>query len=75
MQAVIARSFAGQADNTGVVGWQESLFLYSITERDPIHLDYMLADFIAHQGQHVSLGAIFAGPYIMRLIRGMGLAD
>lgn len=55
----------GRVDNTGVVGWQELLFLYSMTEHRPIHLGYMLADFIAHQGQYVRLCMIFSGPYIM----------
>lgn len=35
----------------------------------------MLAYYIAHKGQHVHLGAIFADPYIIKLILGMGLAD
>lgn len=50
MYAVITHSFVGLSDNTGVVGQHELLFLYSMTERHPIHLGYMLVDFIAHLG-------------------------
>lgn len=49
--------------------------MYSLVERRPIYLDYTLADFIAHQGQHVRLREIFVNPYITRLILGIGLVD
>lgn len=48
IHVVKARSFAGQADSTGVVGWHELLFCYSLTERRPVHLGYIRANFIAH---------------------------
>lgn len=50
VHSIIAHSIVGRADDTGVVGRQELLFLYSITERCPIHLGYILAEFIAHEG-------------------------
>lgn len=75
MHAVIAHSFEGRDDSTRVLGQKELLFLYSMVERCPIHLGYMLVDFISYQGQHILLGEIFTGPYIMRWIKGMGLVD
>lgn len=54
---------------------QELLFLYNLVECRPILLGYALANFTTHKGQHVSLGAIFVGPYIIRLTRGIGLVD
>lgn len=68
IHTIIAHSFACRADNSGVVGWQELLFLYKLVERGPIHFGYALTEFIAHQGQHICLGVIFTIPYITSLI-------
>lgn len=60
----MASTFASREDSTGVVMQHEFLFLYNLVEHRPIHLGYVLANFLAHQGQHVCPGAIFADPYI-----------
>lgn len=75
VHGVMARSFSWQASNTSVVGRQELLFLHSLTKHHPLHLRYVLAKFIIHQGKHTLLGTIFVRPYITRLIRGVGLMD
>lgn len=75
VHAIIVLSFAKKGDNTKVVGRHKLLFLFSLVENHPIYLGYTLADFITHQGQHICLGAIFASPYNIQLIRGIGLGD
>lgn len=49
------------------------LYLYSMTKRRLLHLEFILVEFLTHQGQHTRLSTIFAGPYITCLIRGVGL--
>jgi len=41
----------------------------------PLHLGYVLAEYLRHQGQYARVGVIFAGPFITRLLIGMGLRD
>lgn len=41
----------------------------------PIHLGHVLANFLAHQGQHMHPSAIFVGPYVTRLMQEMGLLE
>ncbi|KAJ0967993.1 hypothetical protein J5N97_024910 [Dioscorea zingiberensis] len=71
IHALVSRTIAGRTDSTGVVTVSDRFLLYSIFERTPIHLGYVLADYIAHQGQSHKHKHIIAGPYITRLIRGM----
>ncbi|KAJ0963128.1 hypothetical protein J5N97_028250 [Dioscorea zingiberensis] len=73
IHALISRTIAGRSDNCGVVIVTDRLFLYSIIERVPIHLRYVLADYLAHQRQSTRLTDIHAGPYSTSLIIGMGL--
>ncbi|KAJ0962269.1 hypothetical protein J5N97_030097 [Dioscorea zingiberensis] len=73
--ALVSRSIAGQDDNTGKVTISDLFILYSIFERVPIHLGYVVADYLVHQGTHTRLKTITAGPYITRLIIGMGLEE
>lgn len=54
-----------------MVGWQELYLMQSMVDYCPIHLGHMLVDFLAHQGQHVGLSAIFTELYITRLMRGI----
>ena len=75
IHALLTRTIAGRADSTSVVTRSDLLLLYSIVERLPIHLGYIMADLISHQGHYPRLAKIFTGPYITRLIRGMGLID
>lgn len=75
VHTVMAHSFTTRADTTIIVGRQELLFLYSITQSRPIHLGYIMANFIVCQDQHVHMGTIFLRLYTMRLIKGIGLAD
>lgn len=69
VHTVMARSFTGKANSTGVVGRQELLFLYSLVKHHHIYLDYVLVDFIAHQGQHICLGTIFSSTHYMTYSR------
>lgn len=46
-----------------------------MVDRRPIHLGYVLAIFLVHQGQHLYLSAIFARLYVTQLVRWMGLLD
>lgn len=64
LQVILALSNAGRVDSTGVVGWQELYLLQSMVDCRSIHLGHVLADFLAHQGQHVRLRTIFTGPYV-----------
>ena len=59
--AVMSRSLAGRADNSGMIGWQELYFLYNMIKRCLIHLGHVLANFLICQGQLMRLSAIFAG--------------
>lgn len=40
--------FAGTADITKMVEWQELIFLYILVERHLIHLGYILASFFIY---------------------------
>lgn len=73
IHAVIAQSFAGRANSQGVVGKQELLYLYSRTQRKPLYLGFILAEFLSHQGQHTRLSSIITGPYITHFIQGIWL--
>ena len=75
IHALWTRSIGGRQDSTGSVTRSDLLMLYSIIEHYPIHLGHLLAELLYHQGTHSRLGAIFAGPFITRLIKGMGLLD
>ena len=75
IQALLSRSIGGRSDSTGVVTRTDLLMLYSIVERYPIHLGHLFATLIAHQGISIRLGSIFVGPYITRMIRGLGLIE
>lgn len=46
-----------------------------MVDRRPIHLGHVLPNFLAHQCQHVRLSAIFTGPFVTRLVQGMGLLE
>lgn len=72
---MLTRGTRGRLDLTGVGSLSDLLMLYNIFERYPLHLGYFFANMLAHQGYYVCLGAIFTGPYITRLIRGMGLIE
>ncbi|WP_375706372.1 hypothetical protein, partial [Bartonella sp. CL2QHWL] len=75
IHALLARGVGGRSDSTGVVSRADLLMMYSILERYPIHLGHLFAELISHQATSTRLGAIFAGPYITRLIRGLGLIE
>ncbi|KAH7659753.1 hypothetical protein IHE45_16G050900 [Dioscorea alata] len=75
LHAVMSRSISGRGDSTGVLSRQELLYLYSMVESEPLHLGHIVADYIRHQGQYPRVGVIFAGPYITRLLIGLGLRD
>jgi len=66
---------SGRGDNTGVLSRQELLYLYSMEHRVPLHMGHVVAEYLRHQGQYARVGAIFSGPYITRLIMGMGLVE
>lgn len=68
---VIERLFANKADSKGVMGNQELLYLYSMIEHRSLHLQFILVEFLAYQGQHTRLRYIFAEPYIAHLIWGI----
>lgn len=57
----------------GMVLCTNLLMVYSILERYPLHMGHLFAEILSHKGKFIRLGAIFAGPYITRLIRGMRL--
>lgn len=42
---------------------------------EPLHLGHIIAEYLRHQGQYARVGVLFSGPYITRLIMGMGLLD
>jgi len=46
-----------------------------MVQRVPLHLGHIVAEYIRHQGQYARVGVIFCGPYITRLIIGIGLLD
>ncbi|KAJ0962200.1 hypothetical protein J5N97_030028 [Dioscorea zingiberensis] len=75
IHALVRRSIAGRDDSTGKVTISHLFTLYSIFERVPIHLGYVLTDYLVHQGTHTRLKTITAGPYITRLIISMGLEE
>lgn len=66
--AVIAQSFTTRVDNQWVVGHQQLLYLFSMTDHRSLYLGFILAEFPAHQGQHTSLSSIFSRPYVTRVI-------
>ncbi|KAJ0981670.1 hypothetical protein J5N97_009925 [Dioscorea zingiberensis] len=68
IHALVSHSIAGQDDCIGKVTITDLFILYSIFERVPIHLGYVLADYLVHQGTHTRLKTITTGTYITRLI-------
>ena len=44
-----------------------------MTQLEPAHIGYAMVDYIHHQSQYRYMGVLFAGTYITRLIREMGL--
>lgn len=73
IQGLFSHGIAGRNDSTGEITRADLLMLYSTTERYPINLGRLCADLLVRQGTYARLGAIFAGPYVTRLMRGMGL--
>lgn len=74
MHALFTRGIRGWLDLTGVVSCANILMLYSIIEHYPLHMENLITEVLAHQGQFVHLQTIFVGPYITQMIRGMGLS-
>lgn len=64
-----------RGDSTGVLSRQELLYLYLMVQRQPLHLGHIVAEYLRHQGLYGWISVLFFGPYIMRLIMGMGLLD
>ncbi|WP_375645352.1 hypothetical protein, partial [Bartonella sp. CL5QHWL] len=75
IHAILTRSVSGRGDSTGLLNRQDLLYLYSMVKNVPLHLGYVLAEYLRHQGQYARVGVIFAGPFITRLLIGMGLRD
>ncbi|KAJ0985465.1 hypothetical protein J5N97_003821 [Dioscorea zingiberensis] len=75
IHALVSRSIVGRDDSTGKVIVTDLFFPYSIFERVPIHLGYVLSDYLVHQETHTRFKTITAGPYITRLIIGLGLEE
>jgi len=48
------------------------LIMYSMINHYPLNLAYVVAECISRHNQHPPVGIIFAGPYITRLVRGLG---
>lgn len=44
-----------------------------MTQRVPIHMGYIVADYISHQSQYLRIGTLFVGPYITWLLFKIGL--
>lgn len=65
----------GRGNNTGVLSRQELFYLYLKVQSEPLHLRHILSEYLYHQGQYAKVRVIFLGPYITRLIMGMGLVD
>ena len=72
---LLAQTINAMRDSPGVVGEQDLLYLLSMRERYPIHLGYAVANFIHTQAHRKKTAALYAGHYITRLVRGMGLFD
>jgi len=75
IHAILTRSVSERGDSTGVLSRQDLLYLYSMVKSVPLHLGYVLAEYLRHQGQYARIGVIFAGPFITRLLIRMGFRD
>ncbi|XP_039118260.1 uncharacterized protein LOC120254177 [Dioscorea cayenensis subsp. rotundata] len=73
VHALLSRSLSGLGESSGVVSTRDILFLWSMVEGVPIHLGYAVAYLIWHQAQDPRVAVLFCGPYIMRLLRGLGV--
>ena len=66
---------SGHGDSTGVFSCLDLLYLHSMTRSEPVHLWYIVADYIRYQRQYHCMGMLFAGTHITCLIRRMGLVE
>lgn len=67
----MSHSLRGRADSTRVVSRMDLLIMYSMINSYAVNLTYVVVECISHHNQHPPVGAIFAGPCITRLVRGM----
>ena len=72
IHALLSKIVTSHGDITGVLGRLDLLYLHSMTS-EPVHLGYVVADYIRHQRQYRRMSVLFAGTSITHLIRGMGL--
>lgn len=62
----------GCGDDSGVLSRLDLLYLHSMTQREPVYHRYVVADYLHHQSQYLLIGALFAGPYISRVLFKIG---
>lgn len=73
IHGILSHGVGGRSDNTVVATCTDLLMMYSVIEHYSTNLGHHFADLLVHQGTFADLGAIFTGPYITHLIRGMRL--
>lgn len=62
-------------DNTEVISHCDFNFLLSMVDGFQLHLGYEVIVFISYQGIDPRIGTLFVGPYIMSLVRRLGILE
>lgn len=68
----LIKTLTGHGDNTEVVSRRDFDFVPSMVDAFHLHLGYVVAVSIAHQGTTPRIGALFVSSYITSAIRHMG---
>lgn len=69
---VLNRLVTSRGDGTSVLNRLDLLSLYSMTQREPFHPGYVVADYHSHQSQYLRI-VLFADPFISQLLFKIGL--
>ena len=70
IHALLTRTVAGCGYSTGVLGRLNLLYLHSMAQSEPIHLEYIVPDYIRHQRQYHRVEVLFACTYITASLGG-----
>ena len=72
LYVLLSHTLTEWGDNTEVMPWMDILFRYIMIKWVQLHLGYIVADYLIHQGQCPRIKILFTWPYINELVWGMG---